>query len=133
MGPRSVTNQIRRQALEKFGDILDTRAGQSEAMRSASALTRYGETTFRVITGREKLSGLRGSKPINEFSKLVIARDFWRQALDPQCLAGARMSTGVRAVLLSSPRVLETFWTRPKTAVRQLLQRAGIHSVDFPR
>src|SRR5690242_4488153 len=41
-----------------------------------------------------------------------MAPDFWRQALDPEPVIVARTSTGVRAILPSSPRVLETFWTR---------------------
>jgi hypothetical protein len=48
--------------LVKFGDILDTRAGHNEVMRSAFALTRYGETTFRLITGPRKVGAGYGDR-----------------------------------------------------------------------
>src|SRR6476619_2979693 len=63
---------------------------------------------------REEVSGAGygDRNRLGVFSRLLMACDFWRQALHPQRVSTARKSTDVLAVPLSSPRVLETFWTR---------------------
>ena len=71
----------------------------------------FGEMIF-PLNYDEKSAGYGDRTRFAGFPKLVMARDFWRQALHPQRVSTARKSTGVLAVPLSSTRVLETFWTR---------------------
>ena len=49
---------------------------------------------------------------LTSISNVVMARDFWLQALESSCVIASRTSTGVREIPLGSPRVLETFWAR---------------------
>ena len=73
------------------------------APSATSIETRIYGVSGRHNGNRNRLTGI---------SKLVMARDFWRQALHLQGVSTTQTSTGVLAIPRSSTRVLETFWTR---------------------
>ena len=70
---------------------------------------------YREVIDLQQIGGGAGYGDrtlLTRVSKLVMARDFWRQGFDAQTLDSSRPFTGIHSNPLDSTDVLETFWTR---------------------